>query len=168
MNEDEASAYFRRSYGALDGLWFMKVEERFGFEVALDIDREVWEVMPKIQARMLKAMTGEESGLTALLECLTTKLHWEGYLYDSGVSDDGKRLDLKIRECPWHRLLVTSGREGLAARVGPRICGTEYGMWASEFGGGIRFSLESTICQGAPRCLLRFEEEAGTSRDDEG
>jgi hypothetical protein len=42
-------------YKSVDGLWFMKVEEKDGFNAALTVDNEVWKVMPKIQARMIKS-----------------------------------------------------------------------------------------------------------------
>ena len=66
--------YFRRCYQAVDGLWFMKVEEKSGFDPALDVDHEVWKVMPKIQARMIKSMLKLNNGANALFEGLTTKL----------------------------------------------------------------------------------------------
>ena len=46
--------YLLRSCAAVNGLWFMKVEEKYGFDAALDLDAAVWAVMPKIQARQLK------------------------------------------------------------------------------------------------------------------
>lgn len=164
-SDERASPFFRRSFRAVDGLWFMKAEERLGFDAALEIDVEVWKVMPKIQARMMKAMTGKERGLEALIECLTTKLGWEGYAYEAVRGSNDQGFEMLIRECPWHRLLVKSGREALGERVGVRICGTEYSVWASEFGEGIRFELGDTICQGSPSCVLRFQEGEVSSDD---
>ena len=54
LTEEQKTEYFRRSYTAVDGLWFMKVEERMGFEQALQIDEAVWRILPKIQARALR------------------------------------------------------------------------------------------------------------------
>jgi len=59
----QIAAYFHRSYAAADGLWFMKVEEKCGFETALEIDDQVWKVLPKIQARMLKSMLLLDEGM---------------------------------------------------------------------------------------------------------
>ena len=56
LNEEQIKAYYHRSYTAVDGLWFMKVEDKYGFEKALEMDNAVWQIMPKIQARMLKSM----------------------------------------------------------------------------------------------------------------
>lgn len=159
LTSQHMTEFFHRSYTAVDGLWFMKAEETFGFEAALALDEAVWQVMPKIQARALKAMTGQERGLAALRECLTTRLRWEEYSYEVALDDDGQGFALAIRDCPWHRLLVKAGREALAARIGPRICGSEYPIWAAEFGDDIRCELGPLICLGAEACLVRFRQQ---------
>ncbi|GAF84732.1 unnamed protein product, partial [marine sediment metagenome] len=58
LSNRQIAEFWHRSYASVDGLWFMRVEERYGFDAALDIDNEVWKVLPKIQARMLKSMAG--------------------------------------------------------------------------------------------------------------
>ena len=58
LSSQQVAEYFSRSYRAVDGLWFMKVEEKLGFDAALELDNEVWKVMPKIQARMIKQFLG--------------------------------------------------------------------------------------------------------------
>jgi hypothetical protein len=42
-----------RSLWSVDGLYFIGIEERFGTEAATDIDRKVWEIMGKIEARRI-------------------------------------------------------------------------------------------------------------------
>jgi len=166
-SDRQASAYFRRSYTAVDGLWFMKVEEALGFERALELDREVWRVMPKIQARWIRAhldpaALGRGSGLGALQACLSAKLRWEEHAHETRWRDEGRVLEIVIRYCPWRRLLVRSGREALAPRIGETICAAEYAVWASEFGEEIAFTLGPSLCQGADGCVLRFEQRART------
>ena len=56
LRKEQVIEYFHRSFKTVDGLWFAKVGDSYGFEVALRTDEEVWKVLPKIQARMLKAM----------------------------------------------------------------------------------------------------------------
>ena len=41
LTDKQIAAYFHRSYTAADGLWFMKVEEKCGFDTALEIDDQV-------------------------------------------------------------------------------------------------------------------------------
>lgn len=156
LNDRQIAEFFHRSYSAVDGLWFMKVESKYGFDAALDLDDEVWKVFPKVQARMLKDMTGMTSGLEALCECFTAKLVIEGFQFDVEKRKDG--FTVSISRCPWHDAMVKSGREALSGNVGTRICGTEYSVWAAEFGQGIRFQRKSEICTGGERCVLEFSQ----------
>ena len=156
LEKDQIIEYFRRSYRAADGLWFVKVEGRYGFDAALELDRQVWKVLPKIQARMLQHMGRLGRGLEALRECLETKLTLEGFRFR--VEGSGNRSGFRIvtTECPWYNLLVKSGRENIAAAVGDAICDTEYRVWAAGFGEEISFEMGSQICHGARDCILRF------------
>jgi hypothetical protein len=43
-----------RNLWAVDGLYFLGIEEHYGTEAATSIDTKVWEVMGKIEARKLK------------------------------------------------------------------------------------------------------------------
>ena len=155
LTPQQIAEYFHRSYTAVDGLWFSKVEEKYGFDAALGIDNEVWKVFPKIQARLLKAMAEMGNGLEALYECLTTKLAIEGFKFEAKKSGNG--VTIIISECPWHNLMLKSGREKLSGKVGTMVCNTEYSVWASEFGENLSFELKDQICQGAPCCVLQFK-----------
>lgn len=156
LSDRQKAEYFHRSYTAVDGLWFLKMEERHGFDAALDVDDAVWAVMPKIQARKLKSLTGLESGLDALFECFTTKLTIEGFDFQASRDGDGG-FTVSAARCPWVDLLAKSGRQHLAGKIGHRICDTEYTVWAAEFGPGIVAEFGDRICDGCPRCIVRFK-----------
>jgi hypothetical protein len=47
-----------RNLWAVDGLYFLGIEELYGTEVAIKIDARVWAVMGKIEARKLKEFLG--------------------------------------------------------------------------------------------------------------
>jgi hypothetical protein len=167
LTDGERAEYFRRCYTAADGLWFMKVEEMRGFEEALEADRRVWSILPKIQARTLRTMLKADEGIEGLARCISAKHSAEGFDFEAKMDEDGRLLRLIISKCPWHELLVRSGREALSERVGTTICNAEYAAWAEEFGGGagrISFSLRSQICKGDQVCTFCFEE----SRSPEG
>jgi hypothetical protein len=157
LSERQIAEYFHRSYSSVDGLWFMKVEEKYQFNFALEIDNEVWKVLPKIQARMLKTMGKMEDGIKALFECFTAKHTLEGFDFTSEYYPDESGFQISIRKCPWYDLMVKSGRKNLSGQVGTRICNTEYSVWATEFGKNISFELKEQICQGAEFCLLQFD-----------
>jgi hypothetical protein len=148
--------FFHRSYKAADGLWFMKIEEKYGFNTALEIDKEVWKVMPKVQARMIKSMLRKNEGEAALLESLTAKLFLEGFKFKVEQNENG--FQIQISDCPWHNLMVKSGREKYSAEVGTSICNIEYSAWASEFDKNIQFTLTTQKCKGSQRCSLNFKK----------
>ena len=47
-----------RDMWAVDGLYYLGIEEKYGTEIATEIDRRVWEIMGKIEARNLKEFLG--------------------------------------------------------------------------------------------------------------
>jgi len=156
MTPAQVAEFLRRSYTAVDGLWFLKAEERYGFDTALDIDEEVWKVFPRIQVRMLKRLTEVATGCDALLECLSAKLNAENFRFHTEpIRNDS--FNLVVTDCPWHRLMVKSGRENLSGKVGTRICRTEYSVWAAEFGCRLHFDNTPRICTGGQSCLLHFD-----------
>ena len=163
LTDEQKTEYFRRSYTAADGLWFMKVEERLGFEEALRMDEAVWKVLPKIQGRTLKRMMHLECGLQGLQQALSVRLALEGFDYEIETREAGFVVIVKM--CPWHDAMMKAGREKLSKRVSDLICRVENSVWASEFRAAegeddcreIRFEQEERICQGERRCVLRFE-----------
>ncbi len=155
LTDRQVAEYFCRSYTAVDGLWFLKVEGRYGFETALQVDEEVWRVLPKIQARMLMSMIGLNKDMEGLCHAIETRLALEGFLFE--VEKDANSLKVHVSRCPWHDMMVKSGREGLSERVGDLICNLENTVWASEFG-DIAFQRDSQICKGDERCVLSFRQ----------
>ncbi len=155
LNDQQIIDYFHRCYKVVDGLWFMKVEEKYGFDRALDLDNEVWKVMPKIQARMIRSMLKLNEDLSAFFKCLKTKLELEGFKFKAEKTENGFRITIK--DCPWHNLMIKSGREKLSGTVGTTICNTEYQVWVSEFGGKMQFKLKSQKCKNSKYCILEFK-----------
>lgn len=158
LTEKERQEYFHRSYTAVDGLWFMKIEELLGFEAALKVDEAVWRILPKIQARTLKDMMGLERGLVDLQAALSERLAMEGFEFEMRQREDG--LEVTVCRCPWHQIMIKSGRGHLSEQVSDVICRVENGTWADEFSGGdggeICFVREARLCRGEERCRLLF------------
>lgn len=155
LSSSQIIDYFNRSYKAVDGLWFIKVEEKHGFDDALDLDNEVWKVLPKVQARMIKSFLGLEKGPDALFEGLLTKFELEGFKIKTRKNDKGFKIT--VTDCPWHNLMIKSGREHLSALVGETICQTEYNVWVSELAKNMKFELKSQKCKESKKCVLEFE-----------
>jgi predicted ArsR family transcriptional regulator len=157
LSHKQITEYFRRCFSSVDGLWFLKVEEAFGFDRALSIDNDVWKILPRIQARFIKSAAELGEGMDALLDCLTMKLKIEGFSFHVERERDGKSFHVTVDRCPWHALLQEAGRTAVAAKVGTLICNTEYSALAAEFGDDIRFRLGQMICSGKKYCTLHFQ-----------
>ena len=162
FTDKDRAEYFHRSYKTVDGLWFVKTEEQFDFDTALDLDREVWKVMPKIQARFLKKKFGVDKGIDALGKCFSKKLELDGFEFEveKSMPEDSGNCHIKfiISKCPWYNILLKSKRAHLSDKIGGVICSTEYNVWASEFGLNIKFEFgKKRICCGDSNCILSFK-----------
>jgi len=62
---------------AHDGLWFRAAEERFGMEVAMDLDREAWRSFTVIEAKRIMKRLGMApgGGIPALVRALGLRLY---------------------------------------------------------------------------------------------
>ena len=49
LSAKQVLEFYHRSYTTVDGLWYMKVEEKYGYDAALEIDNDVWKVLPKME-----------------------------------------------------------------------------------------------------------------------
>jgi hypothetical protein len=178
LTEEQKTEYYRRSYTAVDGLWFMKIEERLGFDLALKIDEAVWSILPKIQARTMKGMMNLDDGISDLQRALSARLVMEGYEFEMERKDDA--LVVIVRKCPWHQIMIKSGRGSLSERVSDVICQVENETWAREFstgscedskssgdgkgddGEGLVFEREARLCRGEEKCRLWFRRKRQT------
>jgi hypothetical protein len=152
---DVLVAFLRRSFFAVDGLWFVKVEEESDFDEALELDRRVWEVMAKIQARQARELLDVRGNTPAeLARCLELKFAAEDHDFEVSPGDGGV-VEVTIRECSWLAIMEQSGRGHLAERVAKAICGPELDVWAREFG-GYGHALDQRICSGHGVCRHVF------------
>jgi len=151
--ERQKADYLRRCYEAVDGLWFVKVEEDLGFARALDLDERVWKIVPKIQARKAKELTGAGDGLPGLAQALALSFEAEGF--QVSLTTGPGRLLVSVRACPWVELLRKSQRMHLAEPIARVICSATWSTWAREF--GVTFFLDELACS-RDGCRLRFSE----------
>lgn len=156
IDDTKRAEYYKRVYESIDGLWFMMLEQDRDFEYSLEIDRRVWEVVPKIQARKIRELFGiDGNGPEALSKALEIKFRMDHA--DAEVSVESGSLHVKITSCPWYHLMEKSGRRHLAEKVGLVICGVEYPAWMKEFGVDGAFIMDDLLCGGAPACRMRFD-----------
>ena len=158
LNDKQIAEFLFRSYISVDGLWFMKLEEKCGFDTALEIDKAVWSILPKIQARALKSMCNLGNDINALIDCFEFKMDVEGYTFKTEKIENDHGYRITVTQCPWMDLLVKSKRENLAGKIGTAICTTDAVAWAAEFGDNVKFELQRQICQGSDHCILQFSQ----------
>ena len=158
IDDQTLAHYLRRAYHAVDGLWFMMAEQDSDFDHALDLDRRVWEILAKIQARKARELLRVNgSSPQDLARCFSLKLTADGHTFD--VEADATSVRVTIHGCPWLALLENSDRRHLAARVAQTICPTEGRVWCAEFGGEYDFEMPTMACSGAAHCEMRFSRK---------
>lgn len=66
-----------KNWLAHDGLWFQAVEEKFGMDVAIELDMKAWERFTVIEAKRIKKRLNlpERGGLEALKQALKFRLY---------------------------------------------------------------------------------------------
>ena len=103
------------------------------------------------------------SGLAGLEQALSARLALEGFDFDITRQDEA--VEVAVRSCPWHQIMIKSGRGALSERVSEVICRVENETWASEFsekdGEKIDFERQARLCRGDGVCRLLFVSRSG-------
>jgi hypothetical protein len=99
-----------RNMWAVDGLYFLGIEEQFGTEAATQIDANVWKIMGKIEGRRLKKFLDLGDNLPSMIKGLKYS-GWAMDLEDKEWEEleDGSIL-LRTVEC---RIQNTRKKDGL-------------------------------------------------------
>jgi len=156
MEERIITEYLRRSYSAVDGLWFMMIERHFCFNKALELDAEVWSILPKIQSRKVKELLSlEGKGVSDFVQAIKVKLEAEEYDYEIATEGDD-HIQIKIHRCPWFEILKKANREHLACKIADAICPAEFGVWLKEFDLNMDISTPARFCNGDNVCIWDF------------
>ena len=94
----------------MDGLWFTQVEDKFGLDVALEIDMLVWKRYGPLESRRIRdRMAINEAGLDGLSKALPfSSFVAEGF--DPNIERDGDRLVFTIADCRVQRARIRNGR----------------------------------------------------------
>ena len=126
-----------------DGLWFLAAEERFGMDVAIELDRRAWEQFTVIEAKRIMRRLGIEAGggLKALEKALGYRLY--AYLnVQETVRVDERTLVFRMNNC---RVQAARKREGLPDFPCKPVGIVEYSGFARTIDPRIR-----TRCLGCP------------------
>jgi len=132
-----------RNWLAMDGLWFLAAEERFGLQTAIELDGVVWERFSPIEARRILRRRGiaPGGGLVALAEALRFRLYARLNEQELEWTDRGT-LVLRMKTCRVQEARNRDGRPPFPCReVGP----VEYAAFARAVD-----KLIQTRCLGCP------------------
>jgi hypothetical protein len=156
IDQELKGDYFKRLFVALDGIWYIVVEKYFGLENAVQVDKEVWQVMAKISARETKHLLSLPHGkLESLSRSLAFRFAVEGYKINANRVN-GSVLEIQMKGCPWRRQIMKSKNEKLLRKVAEQVCPVVYETWAAEFLDQFQFEMSPKICKGGEICRLRF------------
>ncbi len=148
---------------AIDGLWFMAVERKLGFEKALELDLEVWNAYGLIMLKRLVRMLGMEldSGnppdlatVNFLLETLCrvdgTECSWE-------IADESTSL-FSVHRCSWWDNLCSAGRENLVPCE--MIDNTIFANWLKAVDPSITLEITKSLPRGDQVCTWVLKKAA--------
>ncbi len=101
-----------KNWLAHDGLWFQAVEEKYGMETAIEVDRAAWEKFTVVEAKRIMARLGiaPGGGIPALVECLKHRLYARLNLQES-IEVSASRAVFRMVDC---RVQSARKRKGLA------------------------------------------------------
>jgi len=98
---------------ALDGLWFVEVEKRWGYEAANQINLEVWRRCGEILVREMKKILQLKGGDLEEVKVLFGGLmELDGTTFDFESPKD-QRLMVRVYRCAWYENLKKAGRDTL-------------------------------------------------------
>lgn len=125
-----------KNWLAHDGLWFQAVEQVYGLETAIDIDRAAWEKFTVVEARRIMARLGlaPGGGIAALVECLKHRLYARLNLQEA-VEVTETRAVFRMVDC---RVQSARKRKGLADFPCKTVGIVEYAGFASAIDPRIR------------------------------
>ena len=109
-SEGKTLKLFSRSMVTLDGLWFLAVEDKYGLETAMELDKKVWESFPPTHLkRVAKAFSVTEGGIAGFIRVFELDSLW--IIFKPVIQRiDGGSLILRCTDCPPQKARIRDGR----------------------------------------------------------
>ncbi len=138
----ELNTIFAKNWLAHDGSWFLSIEEKYGMEMAIEMDREAWRKFTVVEARRLIEFLqlGESSGIRGLKKALSFRLH-AAFNHGEIIESGNNTLIYKVKDC---RVQAARRRKGLPAFPCKSVGIVEYGLFAQTI--DARFTTETISC----------------------
>jgi len=151
-----------KNWVAMDGLWFQAVEQAYGMNAALAIDKEVWEQFALVEARRIKERLAlpERGGLDALEIAFKNRL--VSLLNELEIlRPDEKTLIITLKTC---RVQAARKRKGMTEFPCRSVGLVEFPVFARTIDARIITECLSCPPETLPRtpyCSWKFTLEGG-------
>lgn len=125
----ELCSNYAKNWLATDDLWFQGVERHYGFDQALEIDKEMWERFTVIEAKRIKGFLHlpDRPGLAGLEEALQLRLY-APLNEDQVYYDDNGNLIYRVVTC---RVQHARSQKGMEYHTCKPVGIIEYSLFAS-------------------------------------
>jgi len=118
MTKAELQAYLDfllRQYQIVDGIWFLAVEGKYGFDEALDLNQEVWGKINSLIAKdVRKRFHIKGRGISAIIEAWSY-FPWS-HIFEYEVKQTKDKAVLRILKCPPQEARLRQEKEELPCR----------------------------------------------------
>ncbi|MGI5850399.1 MAG: DUF6125 family protein [Christensenellales bacterium] len=148
---------YAKNWLAHDGSWFLSIEEKYGIDKAIEMDRESWRKFTVVEARRLIQFLelGENSGLDGLEKALAFRLY-ASLNEDSIIRKDQNTLVYKVKTC---KVQYARKRKGLEYFPCKSVGIVEYGLFAKTIDQRIEteaLSCHPDVTEPNNNCIWRF------------
>jgi hypothetical protein len=130
-----------RNLWAVDGLYFLGIEGKFDTESATEIDKNVWEIMGKIEARRIKETFKIEGHDLSDLVAALKLTSWSLDLENKEIIEEESRVLFRNTEC---RVQNTRLKKGLSEFPCKNVRWGYLKTFAKEINGNIE--VECNVC----------------------
>jgi hypothetical protein len=100
-----------RNMWSVDGLYYLGIEEKYGTEIATEIDKNVWKVMGKLEARRLKKLFNFNGDNLSILAKYLKLSAWVLDLEDKEIIEEKDKIIIRNIKC---RIQDTRIQKGLS------------------------------------------------------
>jgi hypothetical protein len=156
----ELNKIYAKNWLAHDGLWFQSIEEKYGIDMAIEMDREAWRKFTVIEARRLIdfLQLGDNSGIDGLKKALSFRLY-SSLNEDEIEIESNNILVYRVKTC---RVQASRRKKGMSDFPCKSVGIIEYGLFAKTIDQHFHtevLSCHPDITNDRYNCIWKFKLE---------
>jgi hypothetical protein len=161
IDNDQMQELRQGALTAIDGLWFMAVEKRYGFDAALELDLEVWKNYGRVLLKRISRMQGlaldpySPPDLATINFLLEAVCHIDGTRCAGEVRED--EIVFRVQSCTWWDNLSRSGRESHVPCE--FVDNTIFRDWLEAIDPTVSFEITHSLPRGDDHCEWIIRKE---------